>query len=165
MRTAKTPEQFEKFFWMNVDKDGPIPVNATHLGPCWIWKMSKSKAGYGFVYKNRKVTYAHRIARELLIGPIPEKKHVLHHCDNPPCCNPNHTFLGDQRSNNADKIAKGRQAKGNQFPQAKLTPEKVIYAKQQRAAGRTCASIGLELHVHHMAISRATRGIDWAHVH
>jgi hypothetical protein len=56
--------------------------------------------------------YAHRWAWVRANGPIPEGQKVLHTCDVPACVNPAHLFLGTQAANMADKVAKGRQAKG-----------------------------------------------------
>ena len=56
----------------------------------------------------QKVRKAHRIAWELVHGPVPEKFCVLHKCDNPPCINVDHLFLGTQQDNLADMNAKGR---------------------------------------------------------
>lgn len=61
---------------------------------CWEWKKSLHKQGYGhFIYKS-KVSLAHRVSWILHKGPIPNNTLVLHHCDNPKCCNPNHLFWG-----------------------------------------------------------------------
>ena len=72
--------------------------------------------GYGRIWFNGKSTGTHRVAWELANGPIPDGLHVLHHCDNPPCCETEpsdaypegHLFLGTEADNQADKAAKGR---------------------------------------------------------
>lgn len=64
--------------------------------------------GYGQIGDGRCLRYTHRVAWELVNGPIPDGMHVCHHCDNPPCCNVDHLFLGTDADNNADMIAKGR---------------------------------------------------------
>ncbi len=64
--------------------------------------------GYGkfkIDYKHKK---AHRVSWEIFRGPIPEGLNVLHHCDNPPCVNPDHLFLGTDLLNIRDSIYKGR---------------------------------------------------------
>lgn len=61
---------------------------------------------------DRKLKLTHRIAWEVFRGPIPNGKCVCHHCDNPPCCNPNHLFIGTHADNQKDKCDKGRQSHG-----------------------------------------------------
>jgi len=89
--------------WERVDKSpghGPD-------GDCWEWTGFKQK-GYGrFMFQGRKL-FAHRVAWELTKGQIPSDLHVLHTCDNPPCCNPEHLWLGTQADNNRDRDEKGR---------------------------------------------------------
>jgi hypothetical protein len=75
---------------------------------CWLWTGSLNDTGYGQLWVGSKSTRAHRLSYELHVGPIPEGMHVCHHCDNPPCCNPNHLFVGSHTDNMADKIKKGR---------------------------------------------------------
>jgi hypothetical protein len=70
---------------------------------CHVWTSTLATGGYG-----RVLVSAHRLAWELAHGPIPDGLLVLHRCDNPPCCNPEHLFLGTVADNMADKTAKGR---------------------------------------------------------
>lgn len=79
-------------------------------GPgCWSWTSSTSeKGGYGFLSDRGEKVYAHRLSWELHRGPIPVGLWVLHSCDNPPCCNPEHLFLGTRTDNMQDAARKGR---------------------------------------------------------
>ncbi len=79
-----------------------------HAG-CWIW-MGGNCRGYGHIKVKGKTKKTHRVAWELAYGPIPEGLFVLHHCDVPPCANPDHLFLGTHTDNMRDMIAKGRRS-------------------------------------------------------
>lgn len=75
----------------------------------WMGKTAKSSGGYGqFPSKNKKTITAHRFSYELYFGNIGEKLCVLHRCDNPPCVNPEHLFLGTQKDNAIDMRIKNR---------------------------------------------------------
>jgi hypothetical protein len=84
---------------------------------CWEWQGARTK-GYGMVGHRRRanpgtrVKQVHRAAWELTYGPIPEGMFVLHRCDNPPCCKPEHLFLGTQKDNMQDCKLKGRNFDG-----------------------------------------------------
>lgn len=94
-------------FWSYVNKSGPIIV--PELGPCWIWtKSARSSQGHGGVWDGKRWTHAHRVAYTLANGPIPPGMEVCHRCDNPPCCRPDHLFLGSHLENMADMQAKRR---------------------------------------------------------
>lgn len=82
---------------------------------CWLWTATKFTAGYGsFSYQSKKVA-AHRFAYTVFVGEIPEGKFVLHHCDVPPCVNPDHLFLGTQTDNLQDMTEKGRRVNNNEL--------------------------------------------------
>ena len=90
---------------------------------CWLWKGATTPKGYGQINirtngKTKLIT-AHRYSWQVHHGPIPEGMHVCHHCDTPPCVNPDHLFLGTYEDNMMDMILKGRQ------PRAKLNAAQV----------------------------------------
>ena len=78
---------------------------------CWPWTGSRLSTGYGQISVAGKTTTAHRVAWEQANGPIPKGLVVCHRCDNPPCCNPAHLFIGTPKDNTQDMIQKGRKAK------------------------------------------------------
>jgi hypothetical protein len=72
---------------------------------CWIYNGVKTTHGYG---QHAPCILVHRTSYEYYIGSIPKGLCVLHKCDNPPCINPDHLFLGTQRDNMRDKGEKLR---------------------------------------------------------
>lgn len=98
---------------------------------CLEYTKCQFPSGYGCVKvrmrkggKLPQISYqAHRLAWMQAHGPIPAGLHVLHKCDNRPCVNPEHLFLGTHQENVADCIAKGRQNRGSKNGNASLTEE------------------------------------------
>lgn len=127
---------------------------------CRLW-LSATDSGYGvFSYKNRKV-YAHRAAYELAHGPIPDGLHVCHRCDNPPCCNPDHMFLGTHLENVADMRRKGRAARGERQTNSKITRRDVL---RILADVRRPSVIAAEYGISRNHVNAIKAGRVWKHI-
>lgn len=138
MYSQYTAKDIERF-WGKVDKDSsPIFYSGTR---CWEWKGARHSQGYGAAWMGNKYCRSNRVAYELIYGEIQDGLQVLHHCDNPPCCNPLHFFLGTTQDNVDDRMKKGRQ--GNSAPKhparremhgmVKLTQEQVAEIRRRYA--------------------------------
>jgi hypothetical protein len=79
---------------------------------CMEWALHRNANGYGVTEHGGRCMLAHRVAWIVAHGPIPRGMYVLHRCDNRPCCNVEHLWLGTHAENAADMVAKGRQARG-----------------------------------------------------
>lgn len=75
---------------------------------CWLWKNSKKNWTYGVFSNGDKMVTAHRFSWEHSNGEVKNGLFVLHKCDNPPCVNPDHLFLGTHQDNMKDMMEKGR---------------------------------------------------------
>lgn len=110
---------------------------------------------------------SHRVAWELTHGPIPDSLHVLHRCDNPPCCRPAHLFLGTHVVNMADRSSKNRASReivhrGESTPSHVLTDAQVAEIRERYAAGGVYQSeLAAEFGVGRGHIGRIVRGDRW----
>lgn len=127
----------------------------------WPWG-TRDRHGYGRLGIDYRRYLAHRWVYEQIVGPIPEGLDALHHCDRPPCCRPNHLFLGDQMANMQDMVGKGRKARGERAGGAKLTRAAVAHLFEMRAAGATLSSVATELGISRSQASRIWRGDRWS---
>ena len=132
---------------------------------CIEWSGPRNDDGYGRVSINGMRHYAHRVAWVQAHGPIPDGLCVLHRCDNPPCCNVAHLFLGTRRDNAKDRHRKGRtrtgHLTGSAHGMAKLDEESVAAIRRKRAEGKTIASIGKEYGVSDVTVSLICRRKTW----
>jgi hypothetical protein len=148
----------EERFWIKVKKAGP--------DDCWFWQTSCDSSGYGQISDGvRRNKIAHRVSWELEYGPIPEGLSMLHKCDVPTCCNPNHLFLGTTQDNMTDKVSKGREAKGSQHGKSKLIAEDIRKIRARYAGGKTTyRELGELFGVSISAIAKVTDRRTWKHV-
>ena len=79
---------------------------------CIPWTGATANFGYGAFNVGGKVHQAHRLSYQFFVGE-PGELCVLHRCDNPPCVNPDHLFVGTHDDNMADKFDKGRNCYGD----------------------------------------------------
>lgn len=106
---------FRRWFQLNgfgrvigVDRFWRKVVKTTDPAACWPWANGRCGCGYGAVRWQGRQMYAHRLAYELVNGPIPPGLLVRHLCDNPLCCRPSHLALGTHADNMADMARRGR---------------------------------------------------------
>jgi len=145
-------------FWARVER-----------GPgCWEWqgcKKAPPPKHYGNLVIAGRFWIAHRLAWTLTNGPIPDGLFVCHRCDNPPCCNPDHLWLGTNDENMADMKAKGRARTSDKRawrnPAAKLTPEQVQVVRARCAQKESDAQIARDLRVATETVRRIRLGHRW----
>lgn len=151
-----TPKDIERF-WSKVEIGDP--------NDCWLWTGSLLKnRGYGTFSWHRRPALAHRVSYELSYNVSPGMLEVLHSCDNPPCCNPNHLWLGTQADNLADCRAKNRQhtARGELSGRHKLTAVQVAEIRSLYAMGGTThRQLAARYGVSHTAIGDILRNNHW----
>lgn len=144
-------------FWSKVDK-------TSDPNGCWLWLDLIKPTGYGEYRDGKKKVRAHRFAYELVNGPIPEGKHLLHSCDNPRCVNPAHLSAGTAKENQQDMTQKGRGRIGTRNGSAKLTEQDVIKIKELLAQGFSQEKIAKQYGVAQSIISKISLGRLWKHV-
>ena len=100
-RKKYTEEERREKFWSRVIIE--------NLLDCWVWTGGTVGRGYGYLSRGGpKLILAHRYVWEITYGPIPDGLCILHKCDNPPCVNPTHLYIGTHSDNMRDMIERGR---------------------------------------------------------
>ena len=152
------PETEREYFNRNItksdDSDG-----------CWFWNGAVKRFSYGrFEFQGLK-EYAHRASYRLHVGDIPGRMWILHRCDNPPCVNRAHLYIGTACANVADRGKRGRHwvPKGHQGASTKLTTDNVLDIRDRLERGESVYSIAKVFCVGYNTIAGIAKGRTWKH--
>jgi hypothetical protein len=130
---------------------------------CWEWRGHRLRRGYGlFTYQGRRMP-ASRAALLRSGVTIPDGMIACHHCDNPPCVNPDHLYVGTHKTNSDDKHRRGRanMPRGARHPRVKLTVEQVREIhRRYTESGVTQDALALEFQVSQRSIHRIVHGLQ-----
>lgn len=122
---------------------------------CWLWSRAKNSEGYGNKWYEGKCEKAHRLAYRVFVGEIPKGKHVLHSCDVPSCCNPEHLRTGTHSENMQDIATRERAV-------SVLNWDKVAEIRASYSKGKvTHAELSLKYGVGRQTITRILNNQRW----
>lgn len=134
---------------------------------CQEWPKARNPKGYGRLLRRGRGYLAHRYAWEQAHGPIPEGLCVLHRCDNPPCVNLDHLFLGTIADNTADMVAKGRDRfsqPGSNNPRSKLSEDDVRAIRSALGEGCRQREVAERFNISRGQVAKIAVGLAWAGV-
>jgi len=130
-------------------------------GECLEWRGGYLHKGYSTTRAYGKYWKTHRLA--LHLEGIDTTDHmVLHSCDNPLCCNPEHLRTGTNADNMTDRDSRGRQARGTMVNTAKLTEQDVLDIRA--ISGMSQRAIADQYGVSYTTIRRVIRRDSWNHI-
>lgn len=130
---------------------------------CVEWPHARLASGYGNVYHNGVNLRAHVTSWEIANKrPVTEGIEVCHTCDNPPCINYRHLFLGTHFENMEDAMRKGRMPRGERNYQAKLTEAQVIQIRSMKEV--TLQEMAGRFGVNQTTIYNVRSGKAWKHL-
>lgn len=141
-----------------------LDARSVDVGGCRVWNTDNTSNRYGWVSSGNINQSAHSLSYEINVGSIPDGMNVLHRCDNGLCIRPEHLFLGSHAENMADKVAKGRQVKGDRINTSKLNEGAVIEIRRRLSDGDSHRDIALEYSVDESTIRAIRDGKTWKHL-
>lgn len=165
-RTGPRPGWQWRTRWKSLHDRVWEKVDVRSLDECWPWQGSVSVGGYGRIQVGGRPEMATRVIWALAHGEDPRPLHILHHCDNPPCCNPLHLFKGTTADNHADRDRKGRNVRGERVNTAKLTESDVraIRAEAVGAERGDYSAIARKYGITGVMVGLIVRRQSWKHV-
>lgn len=161
-KTGPKPRPLAERFWPKVHQRG--------ADECWEWRACRDGSGYGRIGHNGRAIPASRASWMVQVGPIPEGRMVLHHCDNPPCVNILHLYLGDHADNARDASERGLLAgrsglPGEENPRSKLTQSDVVALRRDRhESGMTYRQLGAKYGIRKQYAWSIATGRNWSHI-
>lgn len=137
------------------------PLTGTESG-CWEWAGARvpKDTGYGYTRWDGRYGPVHRFVYEAIKGTIDDGQVVMHRCDNPPCCNPDHLVLGTHADNARDRDRKGRNAGALTFEDAQFIRANHVAGKNRYQRGNT-AELADQFGVHPSTILACVNEITW----
>jgi hypothetical protein len=150
-------------------------VDAGNVNSCWEWLGLKCLDGYGVFHytpsirengvKARPKQQAHRFSLLLTGAEFPPGHMACHTCDNPPCVNPCHLYVGTRRDNSRDCIARGRQNSpaGENNARSKLSDSIVVDIRERALSGESASDLAREYEIVKSTVCNVLHGNTWAH--
>lgn len=124
---------------------------------CWIWIAYTGPEGYGVFRQKAGSWLAHRLAYKINFGEFDEELKVCHSCDNPPCVNPSHLWLGTDQDNRTDSVLKGRNF-------SILNKFQVLEIRAKFIGGYSLDELAIKYKVSKATISRIVNRLIWNHI-
>lgn len=134
---------------------------------CWEWAGSAfTRGGYGvaqLTVDGRKLRFSHRVAYYLSTGNVPSLM-ILHSCDNPKCCNPQHLREGTSQDNKNDAVLRDRHARGERVNTSKITERDVLALREMYDKGKTKTELAQIFNITLSTVSRIVSRQYWKHI-
>lgn len=152
--------------WLRKDLESRFWEKVEKTESCWLWTgaLLKAAGGYGSIRVDGKALRAHRVAYELVVGPIPDGMLLRHSCDNPRCINPAHLTPGNARENTQDALDRNRHVVGEQNHNSKLENHAISTIRAALASGVPGKYLAKQFGVSQGTISNIKNNRKWKYV-